>query len=71
MSYTKYTTKEGDRWDLISYRAYGDVSHINDLIAANQGVAATPTLPAGVELRIPIESDDSGGNDNLLPPWKR
>lgn len=70
MEYTQYTTREGDRWDLIAYRAYGDANNITPIVEANKGIAIDDVLRAGVVLNIPVlaraEADKS-----LLPPWKR
>ena len=33
--YLPYLTREGDRWDLIAYRVYGDVAKQDLIIAAN------------------------------------
>jgi phage tail protein X len=70
MQYTEYTTKQGDRWDLVAYKAYGDVAKLPLLIEANPYVPVLPVLPVGIKLRVPVLSDESL-DKNLLPPWKR
>jgi phage tail protein X len=70
MSYTKYITQEGDRWDTIAYKAYGVATQITPIIEANPGVAKTPVLPSGITLFIPL-MEKASINTNLLPPWKR
>jgi phage tail protein X len=67
--YLPYLTREGDRWDLIAYRLYGDVGRQDLIIAANPELAITPMLPAGVTLRVPILPDDTPPPETL-PPWK-
>lgn len=65
-----YTTLDGDRWDLIAWRVYGDVRLLDRLVEANPSVAIQPVLPAGLLLRIPDVREKislPGG----LPPWKR
>jgi phage tail protein X len=69
-TFTEYTTIQGDRWDLIAYKAYGDVNRVPQIVEANPYVAVTPTLPAGIKLRIPVVTEE-GLDANLLPPWKR
>ena len=70
MSNTRYITKNGDRWDLIAYKAYGDATMIDIIIAANPGVPVDPVLKEGITLNIPIV-DEPDVDKSLLPPWKR
>lgn len=70
-TYTVYTTLPGDRWDLIAFKAYGDVSKIGALLAANRGIGAPVELPANVTLRVPILTDADLVSPDLLPPWKQ
>lgn len=70
MSHTKYITQEGDRWDLIADKAYGDATKITPIIEANPGVPKTPVLPSGITLYVPL-MDVETVDTNLLPPWKR
>lgn len=76
MSYVPYTTKAGDRWDLIAYRMYGDASRYAPIIDANRPLFATaplsliPTvLDAGLELKIPVLDAPFSPDD--VPPWRR
>lgn len=72
MNQTEYITKEGERWDEIAYKAYGDVAMVNTLIEANRNLPVTPRLEAGTRLIIPIqETLTADQNTDLLPPWKR
>lgn len=70
MSHTKYITKEGDRWDTIAYKAYGNPLLITPIVEANPGVPKTPVIPSGITLYIPVRERESV-DTNLLPPWKR
>lgn len=72
----EHVTVEGDRWDLLSYRYYGDAAKQSIILEANRGLylnaLVTPPLilPYGITLRIPvIEAEPS--NETSLPPWKR
>ena len=67
---TEYTTQDGDRWDLLAYRYYGNAAQTGPLESANLHVPLTPTLPAGIVLRIPV-LEIAEIDTTLLPPWKR
>lgn len=71
MKYVQYVTSEGDRWDLIAYKAYGDVSKMNAIIQANPLTFPLAVLPAGLTLRIPVLEGTDLISPELLPPWKR
>lgn len=75
MAVTQYITSEGERWDLIAQKAYGDPTQINIIIEANKGLKIGQTLPAGITINIPILEPSENQTDqvqtNLLPPWKR
>ena len=63
-----YATKQGDTWDIVSYRAYGDEGYVGALITANPEHVNTVVFPAGVALNVPvIETTPVGTN---LPPWR-
>ncbi len=64
-----YTTKQGDKWDLISLIAYGSKSYVDDLMRANSQYIRTYIFPAGCVLTIPAVSKSS--TKSALPPWKR
>lgn len=67
--YYNYITKDNDRWDLISYKYYNDSTLYETIITANPDVKITPTLEAGIKLKIPvIEISDEVTTD--LPPWR-
>lgn len=70
MANTTYTTKQGERWDTVAYKAYGDAMRINELIQANPNVPITDEIPANTVLNIPIIAEPTL-DANLLPPWKR
>lgn len=69
--FTQHITKEGERWDSIAYKAYGDANDINRIIEANPTVPITATLPGGIRLLVPIvETVAVEVDETLLPPWK-
>ncbi|MBD5112689.1 MAG: phage tail protein [Ruminococcaceae bacterium] len=64
----KYTTIQGDMWDSIAYKLYGDVNRVDVLIAANPQHRKIYIFSAGIELEIPdIEENTTPSG---LPPWK-
>lgn len=69
--YLNHLTQDGDRWDSIAWRYYGDVKHVPLLIEANPHVPVVEVLPGGLNLAIPvIEAEDATALEEL-PPWKR
>lgn len=74
--YLTHTTRDGERWDQIAWRYYGDVSMQDGLIVANRALfpaafSVPLILSAGLTLRIPIiERQDVVAIDGL-PAWKR
>lgn len=66
--YLTHITTDGERWDQLAYKYYGDAYGFERIIAANPHVPITDTLPGGLRLAIPIiESTDDLAKD--LPPW--
>lgn len=68
MADSKYITTQGDTWDFISFKVYGEEHYIDKLIQYNSTYRDMTIFPANVELVIPeieIESVDT------LPIWKR
>jgi phage tail protein X len=49
-----HSTVDGDRWDLLAQRYYGDGTAYGFLLQANPSVPFTPRLPVGLTLRVPI-----------------
>lgn len=64
----KYTTIQGDKFDMLAYRAYGDEFKSHHIIQANPEYADVLVFEAGIELTIPIISKEAAAT---LPPWKR
>ena len=70
--FVEYVTKQGDRWDTIAFKAYGDASLVNGIIEANTAIVISPILEAGVRVKVPVlESGEVQIDSELLPPWKR
>lgn len=70
--YVEYIVKDGDRWDSIAFKAYGDASLVGGIIEANRSIVVSPVLQAGTRISVPIlEQADIQLDADLLPPWKR
>lgn len=62
-----HITTEGERWDQIAHRYYGDAMHYEPIIAANPNVPITPTLRGALRLAIPVI--ERGDLYEDIPPW--
>lgn len=67
---TVTTTRQGDTWDVISKRVYGDEHYMDVLINANIAHRKTVIFPYGIVLTVPEIDTGTAGNVNL-PPWER
>lgn len=63
-----YTTRQGDAWDAIAYRVYGDVRFTGWLMQNNYQHLETFVFGAGVVLQIPDPPKDA--SDNAVPIWR-
>jgi len=71
-NFVEYVTKQGDRWDIIAFNAYGDATLINGIIEANPSIVISPIIEQGTRVIIPIlEQGEIQIDSELLPPWKR
>ena len=63
-----YTTKQGDTWDMIAYRVYGDVKYTGWLMQNNFPHLDIFVFDAGVVLQTPElpESEQLAG----APVWR-
>lgn len=62
----KYQTRQGDMWDSIAYRLYGDERYMVDLLRENQKYRHIYIFPANIELNIPsIDTSEM----LPVPPW--
>ena len=68
--YLEHLSTDGERWDQIAHRYYGDAARIAPLAEANESLRLLPVLPGGLIVRVPILPDapaDSGDD----PPWRK
>lgn len=74
--YFEHVTADGDRWDMLAWRYYGDQYKQTVLLEANRHLwsdklgAPPPILKNGIVLIIPVIEAEAG-NEAGLPPWKR
>lgn len=63
---------DGERWDQVAVRAYGDPALMTKIIAANPELGISTRLAGGTVLNIPVlPAQPDTTNAALLPPWKR
>lgn len=67
--YLTHITTEGERWDQLAWKYYGNALAYERIVAANPQVPITPTLQGGLRLSIPVIEEAQTVED--LPPWKR
>lgn len=63
-----YKTIQGDTWDGIAVKVYGDEKYMNELLEANQAYREIIIFPANVSLSLP---DIQTQTMTILPPWKK
>lgn len=62
-----YTTVQGDMWDTIAYKVYGNESYMNYLLEANQSYKDVAVFPTDITLTVPDAPEVS---TSILPPWR-
>lgn len=68
-NFYKYTTKEGDMFDMIALSFYNEEKMATTIIEANPDYADVVVFDADIELIIPIVQDTEG--IETKPPWRR
>lgn len=63
-----YRTLQGDTWDGIAVKVYGDEKYMNALLEANQVHRERIIFPANVILSLPNVATQA---TSILPPWKK
>ncbi len=56
--YTQYVCANGDMWDSIAYRLYGDEFLFPEIMKANRAYARTLTFDGGEVLNVPIRVEN-------------
>lgn len=62
-----YTTIQGDTWDLISYKIFGDEKYMRYLIEANWDYADVLVFSSGTVLTVPELPEEP---DEDMPFWR-
>lgn len=68
MDYINYQTQDGDRWDLIAWKMYGDPFAYEGILRANPEVPPDAELVGGIDLKVPILEEVTVTAD--WTPWK-
>ena len=63
----KYVTQQGDTWDLIAYRLFGEERRMKNLIEANWPLLDVLVFSAGTEITVPDLPEETDGD---LPFWR-
>lgn len=74
MTYSKYVehiAQQGERWDDLAFKYYGDSFSFLEIIKANPDIAISPFLPEGSIVKIPIFEDTQISDKTDLPIWKQ
>lgn len=64
-------TKQGDTWDMLAKRCYGNERFMDVLMVANPQYQEVLFFSAGVILEVPAIDTSSKALEMNLPPWKR
>ena len=62
-----YTTIQGDTWDLISFRVFGEEKYMRYLIEANWDLADVLSFSPGIKINIPELPEEI---DEDAPFWR-
>lgn len=64
----QYITTQGDTWDLIAKKVYGDEKKLDVLMQNNFQLLDYTVFPAGIKLNI---SDIKASEEPSFPEWRR
>ncbi len=68
MAAETYTTIQGDAWDAIAHKVYGDVKYTGWLMQHNLPLLDTFVFSAGTVLQTPSVPEDENTSD--APIWR-
>lgn len=70
--FTEYITEDGDRIDMIAYKAYGDATRGKEILDQNSWLPIVPEYSGGIRLLIKVDQKNTkAAQETLLPPWKK
>lgn len=64
-----YTTRQGDMWDYIAWKVYGDEAFVDVLYWENPKYLETFIFDEGVELYCPEVEINDNDDDEDAPDW--
>lgn len=64
-----YRTIQGDMWDSIAYKLYGNEKYMKELMDANLKYIDYVVFPAGINLNVPKIAAPSTGTETF-PLWR-
>ena len=67
----KYLAAQGDVWDLLSYRFWGDECFIAELLNANPRLRHIALFDEPVLINVPDKPEVPVNSPLTLPPWKQ
>lgn len=67
----KYTTEQGDTFDIIASKTLGNEVLMERIIDANPDMAATLIFSSGVILEIPDIGERVAAAPASAPPWRK
>lgn len=70
MSYIIHITTQGERWDTLAFKYYGDAARFLPIVEANKALPVSESFPGGLRVFIPV-LDPEPVSTKRLPPWKR
>lgn len=72
MANKQVISNEGERWDNIAQREYGDANRMNEIRDANPDIPTYHKLPGGLIINVPIiENNNVAADTKKMPPWKQ
>ena len=63
---SNYTTIQGDTWDMIAKKVYGDETYTSLLMEANPKLLDYFVFPEGIVVTVPEKPEETG----YLPEWR-
>ena len=64
-----YQTVQGDTWDLMAHKLYGNVFLLPPLLEANRQYLDVVIFPSGIILQVPeLQAEQIADAD--VPPWR-
>ncbi len=68
--FINHISSDGDRWDLLAWKFYGDPTLFGPIVMANPLIPIEPVLSAGLTVVVPVLQKASVVTADL-PPWKQ